>query len=140
MTTAPLPAFELGHPFKGAFHRLSRWLDLRLAPARKTTTSDISLAYGGIHAVTSFRGGRIECTEGTVWLTHDGDCRDVVLEAGQSHMVDRDSRLVIYALSTSAVRLVSSVALSGVRKGGHSVITPKLPKTADGGPQVLVLR
>jgi len=113
MTTVPLPVFGLGHPFKGVFHRLNRWLDLRLAPARKPTASDISLAYGVIHAVTSFRGGRIECTEGAVWLTHDGDCRDVVLEAGQSHVADRDSRLVIYALSSSAVRLTSAVALSG---------------------------
>ena len=111
MTTVPLPAFEPGHPFKGVFHRLSRWLDLRLAPTRQSTASDISLAYGGIHAVRSFRGGRIECTDGTVWLTHDGDCRDVVLEAGQSHMADRDSRLVIYALSSSVVRLTSAVAL-----------------------------
>lgn len=118
MTTVPLPAFELGHPFKGVFHRLSRWLDLRLAPTRQSPASDISLAYRGIHAVTSFRGGRIECTEGSVWLTHDGDCRDVVLEAGQSHWTDRDSRLVIYALSSAAVRLTSAVALSGDPKTG----------------------
>ena len=119
MTTIPLPAFEPGHPFKGAFDRLNRWLDLRLAPTRQSTASDISLAHGGIHAVTSFRGGRIECTAGAVWLTHDGDCRDVVLEAGQSHMADRDSRLVIYALSSSAVRLASAVALAGDPKTGQ---------------------
>ena len=120
MTTVPFPAFELGHPFKGVFHHLSRWLDLRLAPTRKSTASDISLPYRGIHAMTSFRGGRVECTEGSVWLTHDGDCRDVVLEAGQSHIADRDSRLVIYALSSSALRLVSAAALlSGAPKTGE---------------------
>ena len=112
MTTFPLPTL-LAHPFQGVFHRLNRWLDLRLAPNRKSKASDISLAYGGFHTAKSFRGGRIECTEGAVWLTHDGDCRDVVLEAGQSHMVDRDSRLVIYALSWSAVRLASADTLSG---------------------------
>ena len=32
MTTVPHPAFELGHPFEGIFHRLSRSLDIRLAP------------------------------------------------------------------------------------------------------------
>lgn len=118
MTTVPLPAFELGHPFKGVLHRLSRWLDLRLASPRQSTTFHISLAYGGIHAVSNFRGGRIECNEGAVWLTHDGDCRDAVLEAGQSHVTDRDSRLVIYALSSSAVRLASAVELSGDPKTG----------------------
>ena len=121
MTNVPLPAFELGHPFEGIFRRLSRLLDLRLAPTRKPTATDISLAHGGLHAVTRFRGGRIECTEGAVWLTHDGDCRDVVLAAGQSHMVDRDSRLVIYALSSSAVRIASAVALSGDPETGKKV-------------------
>ena len=139
MTTILLPAFELGHPFKGVFDRLNRWLDLRLPRTRESTASDISLAHGGIHAVTSFRGGRIECTAGTVWLTHDGDCRDVVLEAGQSHLADRRSRLVIYALSSSAVRLVSAGALSGdpktdpigdnqsVRKGGRFATVSQAP-------------
>ena len=104
MTTFPRPAL-LGNPLKGVFHRMSGWLDRRLAPPRQSTTADISLSYGEFHAVKSFRGGRIECTDGTVWLTHDGDCKDVVLEAGQSHLADRDSRLVIYALSSSVVRL-----------------------------------
>ena len=50
--------------------------------------------------MTGFQGGWIECTEGCVWLTHDGDCRDVLLAAGQSHMADRDSRLLIYAMAS----------------------------------------
>jgi len=43
----------------------------------------------------NFNGGSIQCTGGCVWLTHDGDCRDVLLEAGQLHVSDRNSRLAI---------------------------------------------
>ena len=117
MTTIALPAFELGHAFQGVVARLRRWLDLRLAPTSQATASDISLAHGGIHALSSFRGGCIECTAGTVWLTHDGDCRDVVLEAGQTHRADRGSRLIIYGLSSSAVRLVPAVAFGDPTTG-----------------------
>jgi hypothetical protein len=48
----------------------------------------------------------IECIEGCVWLTHDGDCRDVMLETGHAHVADRASRLVICALTKSSIRLV----------------------------------
>jgi hypothetical protein len=112
MTTVSHPAFELSHPFAGVSHRLSRWLSSRFVPTRQPATSSVSLAAREIHAVTSFQGGWIECTEGCVWLTHDGDCRDVLLEAGQSHMADRDSRLLIYAMGSSVVRLVPPSALS----------------------------
>lgn len=67
MTTVPLPAFELG------------------TPSRTFSTAWVA----GL-TFACFRGGLIECTEGVVWLTHDGDCRD--------------------ALPASAVRLSSGVA------------------------------
>jgi hypothetical protein len=106
MTTASHPAFELNHSVSGLAHRLSRWLEARSAPTRASTASSIALAHHGTHSIASFQGGCIECTEGCVWLTHDGDCRDVCLQAGQSHVADRDCRLVIYAMAPSAVRLL----------------------------------
>jgi len=106
MNTASHPAFELDHALSWATHRLGRWLELRAAPHRMPAASSIALAHHEFHAITGFRGGSIECTEGSVWLTHDGDCRDVCLQAGQSHVADRGSRLVIYAMAPSAVRLL----------------------------------
>jgi DUF2917 family protein len=112
MTTVSHPALELSRPFAKLSHRLSGWLDSRSAPTRQLAATSISLFAREIHRVTSFRGGCVECTEGCVWLTHDGDCRDVLLEAGQSHFADRDSPLLIYAMASSALRLVPPVALS----------------------------
>lgn len=45
-------------------------------------------------------GGRVQvhCRSGEVWLTHDGDPRDVVLKADQTHCLDRMDRLTAHAL------------------------------------------
>ncbi len=51
-------------------------------------------------------GVTIECLEGSVWVTLDGDSRDVVLEAGQSFVVDRDQRTLLQALDAARIRLI----------------------------------
>jgi hypothetical protein len=106
MTTVSHPAFELNHSASGLAHRLSRWLESRAVLGRVAGASSIALAHHAIHSIARFQGGSIECTEGCVWLTHDGDCRDVCLQAGQSHVADRDTRLMIHAMAPSAVRLL----------------------------------
>lgn len=43
---------------------------------------------------------------GTVWLTQDGDVRDIILRAGESFRVDRDGTVLVQALNDAAVRFV----------------------------------
>jgi uncharacterized protein (AIM24 family) len=43
---------------------------------------------------------------GTVWLTQDGDVRDIILRAGDSFRVDRDGTVLLQALNDAAVRFV----------------------------------
>jgi len=112
MTTLSHHALGLRHPLAGIVHRLSRWLGSRSSITRQPVEWSVSLANEEAHVLTHFNGGSIQCTEGSVWLTHDGDCRDVLLEAGQLHVSDRNSRLVIYAIVPSAVRLVQPAALA----------------------------
>ncbi|WP_298924324.1 DUF2917 domain-containing protein [uncultured Ramlibacter sp.] len=50
-------------------------------------------------------GARIECLEGNVWVTLDGDCRDVVLRAGQSLLVDRPTPVLVHALADACTRV-----------------------------------
>ncbi|WP_158380838.1 DUF2917 domain-containing protein [Chitinilyticum litopenaei] len=45
------------------------------------------------------RGCRIECNEGRLWLTADGE--DIVLEQGESWLVASDQRVVIESLTDS---------------------------------------
>jgi Protein of unknown function (DUF2917) len=46
-------------------------------------------------------GYEVECLDGSVWITHVGDTKDLVLEAGQFYHVDSPQRMLAYALETS---------------------------------------
>jgi Protein of unknown function (DUF2917) len=105
MSTIPHPAINVSHLFAGVANGWAGYLRARMAKPRHLSRARVSLSEQESTALMSFRGGCVECIEGCLWLTHDGDCRDIVLEAGQSHVADRDSRLVIHALARSTVRL-----------------------------------
>jgi hypothetical protein len=60
------------------------------------------------HASLALRdaGGRtIRCVSGSVWLTMEGDLRDVVLAAGESFVVDRDGVTILAAQKRSVVEV-----------------------------------
>ena len=47
-------------------------------------------------------GCRIDCIQGGIWITHDGDARDILLSSGEHHIGDRRSRLIVQALELTA--------------------------------------
>lgn len=60
------------------------------------------------HEIRSFPGHcgqRIESRRGSVWITQDGDPRDVVIGGGQSHALDRDGPVYVQALDAACVQL-----------------------------------
>jgi hypothetical protein len=70
-------------------------------------TSDLDRAAITIHRTDVFRlaaarGRRIESVLGRVWITIDGDPRDIVLDVGEGFSVDRDSGVMISALRGDA--------------------------------------
>lgn len=50
-------------------------------------------------------GWTVRATQGTVWLTQDGDPRDIVLQPGDSFVLDRDGDALLTALDDTAIRL-----------------------------------
>jgi Protein of unknown function (DUF2917) len=48
---------------------------------------------------------QIRCDAGVLWLTFDGEVRDVVLEAGQTHLCQNDAPLAIHALQQGAFQI-----------------------------------
>ncbi|KQT09508.1 DUF2917 domain-containing protein [Ramlibacter sp. Leaf400] len=81
---------------------------VRVAEPARLRLASVQLEQYDFRSLPSFKGGTIRCLHGCVWLTHDGDCRDVVLEAGEFHVVDRDTRLVVHALAPSLLSLMWS--------------------------------
>ena len=48
-------------------------------------------------------GLQVSCRSGAMWLTYDGEQRDIVVEPGQPHRCDGAGRLCIYALQRGVV-------------------------------------
>ena len=63
------------------------------------TLPSIALRHGETRRIDGGRGLRVQCLTGTVWLTQDGDRRDIVLEAGDGASIERDGLSIVTALS-----------------------------------------
>jgi hypothetical protein len=94
-------------------HSIGRWLRYKAFHGIRHTGQDTctrpsvqEIAKNGILEVKQALGVTIECLEGSVWVTLDGDRRDVILDAGQAFNVDRKQRTLIQALDTARVRLI----------------------------------
>jgi hypothetical protein len=59
------------------------------------------------------RGRRIESVLGSVWITIDGDPRDIVLDTGEGFSVDRDGDMLISALRADARIVLLDPATAG---------------------------
>lgn len=84
-------------------------------PSRAAMRGTANLRQLDRHAslpLTQPLGLTVRCISGSVWLTHDGDSRDIVLRAGQSHTCDRAARLLVHALEPAAVAYAADVALA----------------------------
>lgn len=41
----------------------------------------------------------VECLSGTLWITHDGQLKDLVLEAGEHYQVCSDAVMLVHAVN-----------------------------------------
>ncbi len=65
------------------------------------------LARHGLQRVVDGKGTLVQCLGGTLWLTQEGDPRDIVLEAGQEALIDRDGVSLLFAMSDARFVLSS---------------------------------
>ncbi len=70
----------------------------------------LSIAKGRVRRVPSPLGRRIECLSGVIWVTQDGDRRDIVLEAGEAFEFDRTRGVLVSALKDSRYLLLEVCA------------------------------
>ncbi|MGH6627961.1 MAG: DUF2917 domain-containing protein [Burkholderiaceae bacterium] len=64
---------------------------------------ELSLERQALFSVADAAGLQIECREGSVWITLDGDPRDVVLEPNGLFSTAQHRRALIYALQSARV-------------------------------------
>jgi Protein of unknown function (DUF2917) len=64
-----------------------------------------TLAQHATYWVTHPQHRRVHCDAGVLWLAFDRDTRDVVLEAGQTHLCQNDARLSIHALQQGVFQI-----------------------------------
>ena len=65
---------------------------------RDLDPASISLRKGAVHRLSDGRGRRIEALGGSLWITIDGDPRDVTVSPGRGFTLDRDGTVLISAL------------------------------------------
>ncbi len=71
-----------------------------------------SLVKGEIYSFTAPVGLRVECADGEIWLTIEGNYEDILLEPGAIFTCNRSARLVLQALETSTFLFPSLSALA----------------------------
>lgn len=65
-------------------------------------TASLLLLRGGVIRLTDATGTRVTCRSGAAWITLDNDRRDIVLEAGDHFIIDRQGLAVVCAIAGPA--------------------------------------
>ena len=79
----------------------------------------VTLAKSQIRRVDNPIGAQIHCLHGNLWLTQDGDPRDIILQPGEEHRFERDAVTYVSALSDASFLLLRGpVALDRALPGG----------------------
>lgn len=65
----------------------------------------VTLKARGMHRISDGAGIVITCLTGALWITQEGDHRDVTLASGQRFALDRDGLAILYALEPASLEL-----------------------------------
>jgi hypothetical protein len=64
-----------------------------------------TLARGTLQSINDARGVSVQCLQGAIWLTQQGDARDIVLEAGEQATIERNGTSIVFALGDARFML-----------------------------------
>lgn len=92
--------------------------------------SKLGLEPDQLVAVRDGRGVRVVCLTGALWMTQEQRTADVILEAGQSAVIDSTGLTLVMALGPSTLR-VSEPRVNGLWNSLLEWLRPAL-----GGPTV----
>ena len=88
------------------------------APTPSPRQMDLCLERRALFQVSDAAGVQMACQSGSLWITLDGDPRDILLDAGDRYTATEHRRALIYALEPSTVRLAMAPAAAPARRNG----------------------
>ena len=75
---------------------------IRIFESQKTT---LAIGHRTCRRIQVFAGQRVECVAGAVWITRDGDIKDVVICAGEAWVSECDGAANFSGLESAVVSL-----------------------------------
>jgi len=78
--------------------------------------SKLGLETDQLVAVRDGKGVQLVCLSGTLWITQEDSTKDVILEAGQSAVIDNPGLTLVMALSPSTLRVTEQRTAAGLWK------------------------
>jgi hypothetical protein len=92
---------------------MASWLHAKLVMRPRNSQDEVGQTCADMHfnraqirEVKNSLGVTLECLSGRVWITQDGDLRDVVLDPGQAFTIKSDQRTLVMALGAARVRCI----------------------------------
>ena len=70
-------------------------------------------------------GWTVRALAGSIWITQDGDIRDVVLEAGDSLLLDRNGNVLLSPLGDAKVCLARDAGRCSVQRIAPARVVPQ---------------
>lgn len=83
-------------------------LDLNAAPVPHPLDPDgqiLALSTADAAHLSNVQGWTVRALDGSVWITQDGDIRDVVISAGQSFVLNRNTPALLSAFGKAHISL-----------------------------------
>ena len=67
-----------------------------------TPSARLDLRHNQLSRLLDACGTRIDCIDGSAWVTVDGETRDIVLSRGDSFVVDSRAPVIVHAIQGAA--------------------------------------
>ena len=79
-------------------------------------TASLQMRHQAILAVDCPLGQQVRCIAGVLWVTHDGDPRDIVVTVGETYRADRCARMLVAALEDSELEITRATGPSKTKR------------------------
>lgn len=99
------------------------WRPFFLAHPNLVPDGETELAEGEVVSLDPHAGLRIDCLDGTLWITQAGEAEDFVARTGDEFVPGVHGRIVVQAMTSARVRVSTVAAGRPKLYAGHRAVT-----------------